>query len=370
VKWFGTTSGLACFDGINWKVYNKDNSPLPSSMIRALTIDINGHVWIGTDKGLAKFNGVDWSVYTSMNSIISNDAITTIVCDQTSGYLWIGTEKGLVKYDGENWVRFDDTNSGLISDFICSIAIGQAGITWVGTFDHFQFAGRLFRFDGSDWLVTRLEQKGLNSSFPQALIIDQENKLWMGVKGTMGGALVSIQGSNWQVFNNQTSNHINGGINSLLSQGNCKWMGGVGLISFSGTDFKKFDISNSPLPDNFVYTLAIDSKGTKWIGTIYGGIAAYNESGIKAHDSAHHLLRIYPNPVISSTNILYNMPQKQHVTVSIYNSIGVLVQILQDKVAEKGDHSIPWKPSQLTKGVYLCTIKRGKKTLTKKLLLK
>jgi hypothetical protein len=234
-----------------------------------------------------------------------------------------------------------------------------------------QFAGRLYRFDGSDWLVTRFEQKGLNSGFPSTLIVDQENTLWMGVKGTTGGALVTIQGSNWQIFN-KASNQINSGINSLILQDNTKWIGsGGGLMFYNGVQFAKFDASNSPLPDNFIYTLAIDNKGTKWIGTIYGGIAAYNDSIIKTQDdSANPYFTIYPNPVMSSTIITYRVSQKQRVTVSIYNSAGALVEILQDKVAEKGNHSITWRPSRLNKGIYFCAVMRGNKTLTKKLFLK
>jgi len=60
---------------------------------------------------------------------------------------------------------------------------------------------RLLKFNGLNWTSFRLDERGLPSSFPDALAIDEENVIWMGVKGTMGGMLVRIQGENWKVFN-------------------------------------------------------------------------------------------------------------------------------------------------------------------------
>ncbi len=61
------------------------------------------------------------------------------------------------------------------------------------------------------------------------------------------------------------------------AQGN-KWIGtyGGGLARFDGVNWTVYDTSNSELPDNRLYYLAIDdAKGNVWIGTENGGLAVY-----------------------------------------------------------------------------------------------
>ena len=46
-----------------------------------------------------------------------------------------------------------------------------------------------------------------------------------------------------------------------------------GLAKFDGTNWTVYNTSNSGLPDNGVYSIAIDGSGNKWIGTLAGLIA-------------------------------------------------------------------------------------------------
>jgi hypothetical protein len=47
-------------------------------------------------------------------------------------------------------------------------------------------------------------------------------------------------------------------------------------FSFSQTRFIIYDTSNSGLPDNKVYAIAIDTQSNKWIGTAFGGLAKFD----------------------------------------------------------------------------------------------
>ena len=40
--------GLAKFDGVNWTVYNTENSGLPDNGVMSVGIDAQGNKWIGT----------------------------------------------------------------------------------------------------------------------------------------------------------------------------------------------------------------------------------------------------------------------------------------------------------------------------------
>ena len=57
---------------------------------------------------------------------------------------------------------------------------------------------------------------------------------------------------------------------AIDSQGN-KWIGtNEGLVKFDGVRWTVYKTLNSGLPSNYVYAIAIDSQGTKWIGTNEG----------------------------------------------------------------------------------------------------
>ena len=80
--------------------------------------------------------------------------------------------------------------------------------------------------------------------------------------------------------------------------------------------------------------------------------------------------KVYPNPVNTTAFIDLNSPQKTHVSVEVYNSLGVREQILFEGIVEAGT---PYKwtldASRLTAGVHYCIIRTNKKVYTSKLLI-
>ncbi|MEN6511989.1 MAG: T9SS type A sorting domain-containing protein, partial [Chloroherpetonaceae bacterium] len=69
-----------------------------------------------------------------------------------------------------------------------------------------------------------------------------------------------------------------------------------GLVKYDGT-WTIYDTLNSDIPDNTVYTIAIEVNNTKWIGT-NEGMAAYNEDGVPL-DVKENILPEYPEDNIS-----------------------------------------------------------------------
>ena len=76
-KWIGTAlGGLAKFDGVNWRVYNRLNSGLPHNWVSAIAIDRQGNKWIGTlGGGLAVYRegGVILDVYEKDEKIMPKE---------------------------------------------------------------------------------------------------------------------------------------------------------------------------------------------------------------------------------------------------------------------------------------------------------
>jgi len=86
-------------------------------------------------------------------------------------------------------------------------------------------------------------------------------------------SLVTAQNPQW-------INYTNGNyITSLAEEGNNMWVGTTGglvkLDKITGTP-TFYNTLNSGLPENLVSSIAIDERGTKWIGTDGGGLAKFD----------------------------------------------------------------------------------------------
>jgi len=80
--------------------------------------------------------------------------------------------------------------------------------------------------------------------------------------------------------------------------------------------------------------------------------------------------KIYPNPVNTTAFVELGSSQRAHVSVEVYNSVGVREQVLFEGTVEAG---IPYKwtlaASRLTAGIHYCIIRRNDKAYTSKLLI-
>jgi len=70
-----TTSGGGIFivDGNEWKTLNTANSPLTSDYVYTIAFDAKHQAWIGTSDGLNIFDGQNWIVYAKDNSPLISD---------------------------------------------------------------------------------------------------------------------------------------------------------------------------------------------------------------------------------------------------------------------------------------------------------
>jgi pectin methylesterase-like acyl-CoA thioesterase len=77
----------------------------------------------------------------------------------------------------------------------------------------------------------------------------------------------------------------------------------------------------------------------------------------------------YPNPFNPSTTIRYNLPEKAHVELIIYNVLGEKVKMLINKEMPAGIHKYTIDMKNLPSGVYFYMIKTGSFKKTKKMML-
>jgi len=85
------------------------------------------------------------------------------------------------------------------------------------------------------------------------------------------------------------------------------------------------------------------------------------------------LYQNYPNPFNPTTNIKFDLPREENVTLKVYNILGQEVKTLVDRKMESGFHSVKWDGTnnfgiKVSSGVYIYQIRGGKFVQAKRML--
>jgi acetyl esterase/lipase len=77
----------------------------------------------------------------------------------------------------------------------------------------------------------------------------------------------------------------------------------------------------------------------------------------------------FPNPFNRSTTIRFSLPQREHVTLKVFDLNGRLLATLVDENLPAGDHSVAYAPGEATPGLYFYKLTAGKYSHTRKAVL-
>ena len=96
-----------------------------------------------------------------------------------------------------------------------------------------------------------------------------------------------------------------------------------------------------------------------------GGFTA----GVNSDNRVFLNVQNYPNPFPSRTTIHIDLPQAGHITVSIYNLLGVEIAKIADGEFEEGSHSFQWNASEIPNGVYICKLIADGKSVVSQMIV-
>jgi hypothetical protein len=65
----------------------------------------------------------------------------------------------------------------------------------------------------------------------------------------------------------------------------------------------------------------------------------------------------YPNPFNPSTKIVYSLPERSEVEISIYNTLGQKIATLFNGISQPGRHELNFSTTNISSGVYIYQIK-------------
>jgi ligand-binding sensor domain-containing protein/tRNA A-37 threonylcarbamoyl transferase component Bud32 len=289
-----------------WKI----ERGLPNNTILAIAQDRSGYLWLGTAEGLVRFDGVNFTVFNSNNTTEFSDNIVNNLYVDRLGVLWIGTLQGkLLSLEKGRFKRhlFAENVSGI--NYFCIVEDVQ-GMLWVGTNEGLfyrssadkEFFKKYRAFPGMKirCLSTDLMGRLLLSSINKGLyrlekeklikILSDTDKLSDDIfvirQGRNGCLWLGTQSGLYYYQKNQLLDlplkpGIAATIISLFEDidGNL-WVGSEGgLYRCNQGVFQSLDVGNG-LGSNYVYSLYEDAEGSLWVGTIEGGLAQIRDEKI------------------------------------------------------------------------------------------
>lgn len=98
-----------------------------------------------------------------------------------------------------------------------------------------------------------------------------------------------------------------------------------------------------------------------------GAVAALTDQQVTP--GAFTLEQNYPNPFNPSTTIVYGLPQRSAVSLTVYNTLGQRVATLFQGEQGEGYHEVRFDATSLSSGVYFCRLTAGSFIETRRLLL-
>ena len=114
------------------KIWNSQNSSLPSDAVYSIDFDEDGHLWIGTDSGLVYWDGGKFYVWdsSSLPGLLSNKIMQ--VQSRPNGHVFFsagnprkggGEGTGLYYFNGDTLINYNTSNSDLLDDNVFSIGL-------------------------------------------------------------------------------------------------------------------------------------------------------------------------------------------------------------------------------------------------------
>ena len=318
---------------------------------------------------------------------IGGTAVHTTDGGQTWNYFTMPVTVNLHK------VFFKDLLHGWIAGDGVILRTTDGGASWPVYHDStgYEYRGLYFVDDGMGWavggdqnsgrgIVIKTTDGGISwtNQFAGQVAVLQAVSFLDSLKGWAIGGISSLYtsdgGVNWTPY----ALPVNEMFKSIqfVDQQN-GWMAGYGgSIYFSSNGGFSWNVLNTPTT-GWLEDITLDRNGAGYVvgdvGVVLkvtGGII----NGIKQVSTTESpgrflLTQNFPNPFNPSTTIRYALPQRSHVTLTVFNTLGQQVSILVNESEDAGFHDVRFDGSGLASGVYFYRLSAGEYVATKKLVV-
>jgi signal transduction histidine kinase/ligand-binding sensor domain-containing protein len=267
---------------------------LPQNSVHAVFQSHDGYLWIATEGGIARFNGIEFKLFQQENTpAIASDDISCFAQIPGNNDVWIGTADGLLRYESGSLRRYTAAD-GLPSPEILALA-SDANALYIFT------GNGLARFDGNAFSIIHL------SSTPTAIAPNAGDGIFIATaeglmryhQGSLSRAYLQFAPSKdpirafgnlsdrtlWQQTRSDLTFVANGNPRTI----NTRSLNGARLQSFLpasrgtlwiGTSKGLYRLDNATsmpelqpeLGSDSILSLLEDAEGNLWVGTETGGL--------------------------------------------------------------------------------------------------
>jgi signal transduction histidine kinase/ligand-binding sensor domain-containing protein/CheY-like chemotaxis protein len=286
--WVGTQGGLARFDGVRFKVFDRGNTPaLRSNYITSLAANPDGSLWIGTDSGLNVVKDGKLGRYDGTSGFFAL-SIRALHRD-AQGALWIGTAGGGVGRLKDGQLTRYTRKEGLAADRVNYIQDTPDGTVWLATAQGLSClrAGQFKSYT---------TQNGLPSNLVHTLLAGRDGRIWVG---TASGLCEMSEGHCRARSGGKAATSP---VRSLYEdRSDTLWVGteGAGLERIRSSETSVY-ASSDGLSDDTVISLAGDDVGSLWMGTFGGGLNQLKNGLFVNYGEQQGLSRGFANTVYQS----------------------------------------------------------------------
>jgi hypothetical protein len=324
----GNTSANACVyrsvdDGVNWTYVGSGfsivNATVPSvyRWNDKVFASANDGIYVSTNKGttwIKKFTKAGVASITS-----DGDKIFGAI--QNAGYgVAISTDGG----DTWNWF-----NSGINMNASGSSIVCQNGKLFFGTLNYGIYAST---DNGATW---KTANAGLPSTFDVTALAVEGDYIFAGIYAANTAKIY------------------------YSSDGGASW------VDFSAGLMPTYKIYSIKAFNGKIYAAA----GVGLMHRNFSEITGMSDKNISFRPADVSLGQNYPNPFNPSTTIKYQLKENGFVRLMVYNLLGREVYTLVNEEKAAGTYEVKFNAEGLTSGVYFYTLRAGKYTETKKLMI-
>ncbi len=137
-------------------------------------------------------------------------------------------------------------------------------------------------------------------------------------------------------------------------------------------------IAHSPVRNEFLVLFAFEDMSMGRSLDVYGQIVSGTQDTDVEDDefipTAFEVSPNYPNPFNPETMIRFNIPEKNRVTVTVYDLVGRKIKTLMDGLKQSGQHQTVWdgmdeRGKAVASGIYFYEVRFGSHTQIRKMTL-